>query len=233
VSKKSLKVLDRKLEWLAEHADFDVTINSVLGSEIRRPEDAYEIAARAKQLGFNSTVGILHDGGGQLKPLDPAQTSVYERIFGLSGGLFSFAHLDAFQRNIVRAQPNQWHCPAGGRFLYICEDGLVHYCSQQRGRPGIPLEQYSTDDLVREGRKKKGCAPFCTISCVHQTAMLDDFRTKPRETLAGIIARRKERNPDWRTPGAVRTLEWMFLRDSRARDVFGTIALRLFRAKRS
>src|SRR5919206_1939598 len=41
VSKKSLKVLDRKLEWLAEYADFDVTINSVLGSEIRQPDDAF------------------------------------------------------------------------------------------------------------------------------------------------------------------------------------------------
>ena len=39
-----------------------------------------------------------------------------------------------------------WHCRAGGRFLYICEDGLVHYCSQQRGRPGIPLSQYTRED---------------------------------------------------------------------------------------
>jgi len=23
----------------------------------------------------------------------------------------------------------------GARYLYICEDGLVHYCSQQRGYP--------------------------------------------------------------------------------------------------
>src|SRR6201996_5515787 len=49
VSKKSLKVLDRKLEWLAEHAQFNVTINSVLGSAITQPQDAYEIAARARQ----------------------------------------------------------------------------------------------------------------------------------------------------------------------------------------
>jgi MoaA/NifB/PqqE/SkfB family radical SAM enzyme len=233
VSKKSLKVLDRKLKWLAEHAEFDVTINSVLGSEIKRPEDAYKIAARARELGFNSTVGILHDGSGQLKPLDATQTSIYDRIFGLGSGLFSFAHLDAFQRNIVRAQPNRWHCPAGGRFLYICEDGLVHYCSQQRGQPAIPLERYGRQDLLREGAKQKGCAPFCTISCVHQTAMLDDFRTRPRETLAGIIARRGERDPGWQTPFAVRALDWMFLRDSRATKMFGALAVRLFRAKAS
>ncbi len=226
VSKKSLKVLDRKLEWLAEYADFDITINSVLGSDIRNPEDAYQIAARARALGFNSTVGILHDGGGQLRPLSNSQTSVYDRILGLGTGLFSFAHLDAFQRNIVRALPNQWHCPAGGRFLYVCEDGLVHYCSQQRGYPAIPLEQYTHEDLVREGAKTKGCAPFCTVSCVHQTAMLDSFRTEPRETLAGIIDRRKQRDPSWQPPISVRALDRMFLRDSRARKLFSAIALR-------
>ncbi len=229
VSKKSLKVLDRKLQWLAEYADFDITINSVLGSDIHQPDDAYRIAARARELGFNSTVGILHDSSGQLRSLNAPQTGVYERILGLGSGLFSFAHHDAFQSNIVRALPNQWHCPAGGRFLYICEDGLVHYCSQQRGHPAIPLEQYTREDLLREGAKPKGCAPFCTISCVHQTALLDSFRTKPRETLAGIVNRRRERDPSWQTPFPVRALEWMFLRDSRARGLFGAIALRLFR----
>ena len=229
VSKKSLKVLDRKLEWLAQYADFDVTINSVLGSGINQSEDAFKVAERARQLGFNSTVGILHDGGGQLKPLNPVQMNVYERIFGLGTGLFSFAHLDAFQRNTIRGLPNPWHCPAGERFLYVCEEGLVHYCSQQRGYPAIPLERYTREDLIREGAKPKGCAPFCTISCVHQTAMLDDFRTRPRETLAGIITRRKERDPGWQPPASVRALEYMFLRDARKRGFFRAVALKLFR----
>ena len=34
--------------------------------------------------------------------------------------------------------------------MYICEDGLVHYCSQQRGYPAKPLEQYTTQDVRRE-----------------------------------------------------------------------------------
>jgi len=228
VSKKSLKVLDRKLEWLAEYADFDVTINSVLGSAVNQPEDAYAIAARARALRFNSTVGVLHDGSGQLQPLNPAQSGVYERILGLGKGLFSFSHFDAFQRNIVRGLPNQWHCAAGGRFLYICEDGLVHYCSQQRGHPAIPLEQYTREDLIREGAKKKGCAPFCTISCVHQTAMLDEFRMHPRETLTGILDRSKERTPGWTPPASIRLLDWIFLRESPARNLFGKAALGLF-----
>jgi len=81
------------------------------------------------------------------QPLAPEQRSVYDRFWRLETALFSFAHFDHFQENIGRGLPNDWHCRAGGRFLYVCEDGLVHYCSQQRGRPGIPLDEYTVDDI--------------------------------------------------------------------------------------
>jgi len=228
ISKKSLQVLDRKLEWLAEHAEFGVTINSVLGAGVRNPEDALAVSGRARSLGFTSTVGILHDRSGQLKPLGPGHQEVYERVREQKGSLFSFAHFDSFQQNVARGLPNDWHCRAGGRFLYICEDGLVHYCSQQRGKPGIPLEKYTLADLRREAARPKACAPFCTISCVHQTAMLDDFREKPRETLAGILERRRASDPSFRAPVAVRVLSWMFL-DQRRRGLFGKLILRALR----
>ena len=61
VSKKSLKVLDKKLVLLAEHADFHVNINSVVGGGIHTPKDALAIGKRALALGFTSTVGIIHD----------------------------------------------------------------------------------------------------------------------------------------------------------------------------
>ena len=231
VSKKSLKVLDQKLQWLQKHARFDVTINSVLGSDIRKPEDAYQIATRARELGFTSTIGILHDGGGQLVPLSTDQSTVYDRVTGLGSGLFTFTHLDSFQRNIIRGKSNDWHCGAGGRFLYICEDGLVHYCSQQRGRPGIPLERYTREDILREAAVVKGCAPFCTISCVHQTAMLDSFREKPRQALEGIISRRRERDPHWQPPASVRLLEWLLLRDAGRTKWVGAFALRILRVR--
>src|SRR4028119_193719 len=47
VSKKSLKVLDKKLQNLKEHAKFKVNINSVLGSGVKNPEDALTIGKRA------------------------------------------------------------------------------------------------------------------------------------------------------------------------------------------
>src|SRR5277367_812413 len=206
ISKKSLRVLDRKLEWLAQYAEFGVTINSVLGAGVRNAEDAITVGQRARDLGFTSTLGILHDHTGQLQPLAPDHRSVYERLRVLKNGLFSFAHFDHFQENVARGMSNNWHCRAGGRFLYICEDGLVHYCSQQRGRPGIPLDQYTVEDIRREAARPKACAPFCTISCVHQTAMLDEFRERPRETLAGILDRRRAMDPRFRPPALVTLL---------------------------
>jgi MoaA/NifB/PqqE/SkfB family radical SAM enzyme len=47
VSKKSLKVLDRKLQMLAQYAIFQVNINSVLGSPVKNPDDALVVARRA------------------------------------------------------------------------------------------------------------------------------------------------------------------------------------------
>jgi MoaA/NifB/PqqE/SkfB family radical SAM enzyme len=69
VSKKSSRLLDKRLEMLAEYAEFHVNINSVVGGGIRNPNDALVIGKRALELGFESTIGIIHDGDGQLKPL--------------------------------------------------------------------------------------------------------------------------------------------------------------------
>jgi hypothetical protein len=76
----------------------------------------------------------------------------------------------------VDGKPNQWRCRAGARYLYICEDGLVHYCSQQRGFPGVPLEQYTREHIRREYLTRKPCADYCTIACVHQVATVDSWR---------------------------------------------------------
>jgi MoaA/NifB/PqqE/SkfB family radical SAM enzyme len=187
VSKKSLKVLDQKIKLLAEHAWFQVNINSVLGSGVRNPEDALAVARRAVELGFTSTVGILHDGNGQLRPLGAREQEIFEEIMGL--GKRSFSRINQFQHNIARGQPNEWRCRAGSRYLYICEDGLVHWCSQQRGYPGIPLEKYTDEERRREYFTRKPCAPRCTVSCVQQIAIVDNWRSpqhlKPLTRLGG------------------------------------------------
>jgi MoaA/NifB/PqqE/SkfB family radical SAM enzyme len=181
VSKKSLKVLDKKLQMLAEHADFHVNINSVIGGGIRNAEDALEISHRALKLGFTSTVGIIHDGEGQLRPLSGLEREVFLEIKRLEKR--NYARFNWFQKPIADGRPNDWRCRAGARYLYICEDGLVHSCSQQRGYPGKPLEHYTVDDIRREYNTAKGCAPLCTVSCVHQVSYFDQWRNP--QTITG------------------------------------------------
>jgi MoaA/NifB/PqqE/SkfB family radical SAM enzyme len=174
VSKKSLKTLDQKLVLLASYAYFQVNINSVLGSGVKDPEDALRIAHRAVNLGLTSTVGIIHDHNGQLKPLGPREIEVFEEIMTL--GKRSFSRFNDFQHNVARGREHNWRCRSGSRYLYICEDGLVHWCSQQRGYPGIPLTQYTPEMRRREYFTTKFCAPRCTVSCVQQVGMLDNWR---------------------------------------------------------
>ena len=175
VSKKSLKVLDKKLQMLADFAEFHVNINSVVGGGFKNPNDALVIGKRALELGFESTIGIIHDGDGQLKPLKPEEASVYHQMTDRKKT--NYAQFDHFQEAIVQGVPNKWRCRAGSRYLYICEDGLVHYCSQQRGYPGVPLAQYTTADVKREYLTGKDCSPNCTIGCVHRISYIDHWRS--------------------------------------------------------
>ncbi len=174
VSKKSLKVLDRKLQVLAANAWFHVNINSVVGGGIRNPDDALVIGKRAVQLGFSSTVGIIHDGEGQLQPLRDRERAVYREMKRLEKR--HFTRLNFFQDAIADGRPNDWKCRAGARYLYVCEDGLVHYCSQQRGYPAKRLEDYTVEDIRREYVTEKSCAPYCTVSCVHYVSYFDFWR---------------------------------------------------------
>ena len=174
VSKKSLKVLDKKLQILAEHSEFHVNINSVLGGGIRNPDDAFIVGKRAIELGFTSTVGIIHDGDGQLRPIGEPERAVFLAMKDFEKR--NFSQINYYQDAIAHGRPSNWRCRAGARYLYICENGLVHYCSQQRGFPATPLAEYTVADIRREYLTEKSCAPLCTVSCVHQISYFDFFR---------------------------------------------------------
>jgi MoaA/NifB/PqqE/SkfB family radical SAM enzyme len=182
VSKKSLRVLDKKLQDLKTYATFDVNINSVLGGGIKNPEDARTINTRARELGFSTSIGIIHDGSGRLKPLGPVERKVYDEVSAAINGPWQvfknlYSGIRSFQDNLADGKPNEWRCRAGARYLYICEDGLVHYCSQQRGAPGVPLETYTIDDIRRAFATPKSCAPYCTVGCVHRVSTMDFWRS--------------------------------------------------------
>lgn len=181
ISKKSLRLVDRKLEWLAQYAQFDVNVNSVLGAGTRNPEDVRVITERARELGFSTSLGLIHDGSGRLKPLGPNERRVWDYVNRLASDKTQwlknlYSALNRFQNNLADGKPNDWSCRAGGRYLYVCEEGLVHLCSQQRGYPATPLELYTVADIRREYASAKPCAPFCTVGCVHRVSTLDFWR---------------------------------------------------------
>ena len=182
VSKKSLKVLDKKLEMLSQYAEFHVNINSVVGGGFRDPNDALVIGNRALGLGFTSTIGIIHDGSGQLKPLKDNEARVYHQMNHRRK--VNYSRFDHFQEAIAEGRPNDWRCRAGSRYLYICEDGLVHYCSQQRGFPGIPLAKYTSAHVKQEFLTAKACSPNCTIGCVHKISYIDHWRAPQTRTIS-------------------------------------------------
>jgi MoaA/NifB/PqqE/SkfB family radical SAM enzyme len=188
VSLKSLRLLEPKLRWLAEYRNFSVTINSVVGGGVRRPEDALEVARRARELGFSTSVGIVHDGHGQLRALSERELAVYAELRAHEA--FRWTRVNrTFQANLVRGLPNDWSCRAGARYLYVDENGLVNYCSQQRGSPGIPLARYGIEDIRREYDTPKPCAPYCTVNCVQQVAWADRYRApqpRPSPAEAGV-----------------------------------------------
>ena len=147
MSKKSLRVLDKKLQHLKDHAD--LRRQHQLGARRRHQEPrgrARRSTTRARELGFSTSIGIIHDGSGRLKPLGAGRAQGLRR--GVGGDQRAVAGRSrtsirgsrSFQDNLADGKPNEWRCRAGARYLYICEDGLVHYCSQQRGYPGVPLE---------------------------------------------------------------------------------------------
>ncbi len=182
-SRKSLTLLDRKLEMLAERASFTVNVNIVVGAGVENPEEALVVAERARELGFAPTIGVIHDHRGQLRPLNERQRAVYQAIRRRSG--VGFGIIDRFETNLAKGKPTKWRCRAGSRYFYVDEHGAVHWCSQQRGTPAIPLSRYTSEDMRREYLREKACAPMCTIQCVHRASLLDQWRD-PQSRLVDV-----------------------------------------------
>ncbi len=225
VSMKSLRILDLRLRWLAEHAEFPVHIHSVVGAGTTKPSDVLTIQKRAKELGHLSTAGIVHDETGKIKPIDEESRRVLKEVEDNTRSAFSFARHNPWRKNLLAGKPNDWHCPAGGRHLYICEFGLVHYCMAQRGYPAIPLEQYTIEDCIREAKKPKSCAPHCTIFCVHRIAWVDRLRENPNQALVQLFPP-NESTGESTIPAPVRLLQSMFTSSSSKGPGAATVAFR-------
>lgn len=181
-SQKSLNLLKKKLGVL-KGARFKVNVNAVLGSS--PIEETRELAREIRSLGFYMTVGLLHGGDGMvdsglvdtddLEPLYKEMQQYRRRSLMHRLG-------EGWEYQMIRRGSSDWKCRAGARYLYIDENGIVSYCSQRRGEPGIPLLEYGEPEIRRSFVERKGCEERCTLACVRRASSLDGFRFQEKKT---------------------------------------------------
>jgi MoaA/NifB/PqqE/SkfB family radical SAM enzyme len=176
VSQKSWSKIKKRLEVLRDHARFRINVNAVLGSS--PPEQTRELVREIKATGFYMTVGLLHDGQGQIDPglIGEQLPTFYEEMRALCNKSVFHHFGEGWERKMLRDGEAPWKCRAGARYLYVDEFGKVNYCSQRRGEPGTDLLAYTRADLQREFDRPKGCETNCTIACVRRASSLDEWR---------------------------------------------------------
>jgi len=202
-SQKSLNLLKKRLPLLKAHAHFKVNINAVLGSS--PVEVTRELARQVRELGFYMTVGLLHTGDGMLDRGLLKQADL-ELLYGEmnAGRRRTLIHRlgEGWESEMIRTGASDWKCRAGARYLYIDEHGVVSYCSQRRGEPGIPLLVYGQDHIRHFARERKGCESACTIACVRRASAVDRFRYQEKTPRLKIAPAPAPTAPGWPVPTA-------------------------------
>jgi len=170
------KVLDNlkiRLLALRDHARFRVTVSGVIGAA--PSEEAEEVVAFARKLGFTPRVLLVHDEQGQLK-LQGEEVGVFQRIVETLPK--SWMDFSAYRKRLVRDGAAPFKCRAGSRYLYIDEFGNVNWCSQTRSVWSKPLTSYTPDDLREQFHTYKSCNETCTVGCARSASQLDNWRSQ-------------------------------------------------------
>ncbi len=176
VSEKSLSKIQKRLVSLKQHARFGVNVNAVLGS--CSPDATRTLVDEVERLGFFMTVGLLHDGKGQLDAgLAGAELPALYREMRRRSKKSVFHHVgEGWEDRMIAQRDVPFRCRAGARYLYVDEHGTVSYCSQRRADPGLPLLEYTRAHLSEAFETPKGCEASCTIACVRRASALDEWR---------------------------------------------------------
>jgi MoaA/NifB/PqqE/SkfB family radical SAM enzyme len=171
VTVKVLKPLTKKLEMIARTAEFRVTLNGVIGSTASH--EVLDVIDFAKRHDFKPRVCLIHGPDGKLD-LGKEELELYRRVKDALGERFEES--GDYRTKLIEEGVAPFRCRAGSRYLYIDEFGIVRWCSQQRETFGIPLDDYTHDDLRRQFYTHKECAPQCTVGCVRTCSSIDGFR---------------------------------------------------------
>lgn len=181
-SQKSWSYVKKKLDLLQREARFAVNINAVLGSSTL--EQTRRVVEAVRAMGFYMTVGLMHDADGQIDSglLGEELVPTYRQL-RRSSRKNLFHHVgEGWEEDLLRHGSSPFKCRAGGRYLYVDEFGIVSYCSQRRGTPGVDLLAYTRADVERAFYTPKGCEARCTIACARRASALDEWRAQPAST---------------------------------------------------
>ena len=173
-TQKVLNNLKKRLQWLRDHARFEVFISAVIGA--CPPAEADEVLSFVRQLGFRARVLLVHDSQGQLK-LSNEDLQAYEDIVNKLPR--RWPEFSGYRKKLVRGRPAPFRCRAGSRYLYVDEYGNVNWCSQTRKVWSKPLLDYTLNDLQEQFYSYKTCNPNCTLNCARSASLFDNWRRQP------------------------------------------------------
>src|SRR5215471_4803637 len=113
-TEKVLDNLEKRLQWLREHARFRVIVSGVLGA--CPPDEAEEVLSFAKQMGFIRRVLLLHDSNGQMKSGNGEVKTFEKNVRQLPKTVVDFSN---YRRRLVREGSAPFKCRAGSRYLTL------------------------------------------------------------------------------------------------------------------
>jgi hypothetical protein len=157
----------------------------VLGSSTL--DETRRVVQAVREMGFYMTVGLMHDDRGQVVPglLAGDLAATYRELQRASRKTVFHRSGEGWEWAMLQNGAAPFKCRAGGRYLYVDEHGVVSYCSQRRGEPGIDFLSYTKDHVGREFDTPKGCEDHCTIGCVRRASAFDGWRGQPGARHAG------------------------------------------------
>ena len=173
-TEKVLNNLKKRLQWLRDHARFQVVVSSVIGA--CPPEEAEEVVSFALKMGFAARVLLVHDEHGQVK-LNSEELRSFRNVVGMLPK--RWREPSDYRERLIRQGSAPFKCRAGSRYLYIDEYGMVNWCSQTRTVWSKPLMGYTRNDLREQFYKYKSCHATCTLNCARSQSYFDNWRRQP------------------------------------------------------
>lgn len=167
---KTLDTLRGKLDMLCHLATFDAHVTVVLCPET--VQGFRHLLREIKRYPIRVSINLVHDENGRCTIKGLPYLDAWSGHFE-TGQVFS--HLEEqYGTRLLRGDPEQWHCRAGERSLYVDENGQVQYCASQRGRIHCDIENYDAEMARQHGSWKKGCERGCSVFCVYRASLVDN-----------------------------------------------------------